>query len=129
MEVSFVDKFEESNTKPTKKLVVVAEEVPNLAAAEHDICFHDQLDGFNMKIAHHRIVDDGIANYEDLHMDEDLHMVANMDLNSLVSTEMIEHLVDIDVAIDVELDIVDVVEDLHDSMDLYVLDLPLVDMA
>jgi hypothetical protein len=64
-----------------------------------------------MKIVEHLIVDDEITDYGDLHMDEDLHM----NLHSYVATKMIK-----DVLVIVDMDVADVVEDLHDTVDLCV---------
>ena len=68
-------------------------------------------------------------------MDDDQHMVVDMDLHSYLTVEMIEdvpnttNMVDIDVATNVELDVTNVVEDLHDTTDLYVPDFPMVDLV
>lgn len=80
---------------------------------------------------------DEIVDYADLHMDEDVYMVADMDLNSYGATYMVEDSI---VATNAELDVggvdslvLDVGEGLHDTvdLDLYLLDVdPLViDMA
>ena len=77
-----------------------------------------------MEIVEHIIVGDEISYYEDL------HMVVDMDLHLYVVVEMIKDvlvivdMVDIDIATNMEFDVVDMFEDLHDTMDLCVPNFP-----
>ena len=57
MEVGCIDKFVESNA-PIEKLVVFAEDVPNLIDAGMEISFRGHLVDSNMEIAEHLVVDD-----------------------------------------------------------------------
>ncbi len=94
----------EYDAKLVEKPVVVVEEVPNIVDARMEIGFHDQLDGSDMEIAKHLVMDNQVVFgdelhvvdhlvvsneiVEDLHMDGDLHMVVEMDLNSYVATNV-----------------------------------------
>lgn len=57
MEVGFVDQCVEFDAEPAEKLVVVAEELPNLIDARIEIGFHAQLVMSNMEIAEHLVMD------------------------------------------------------------------------
>ena len=86
----------------------VVEELPNLV---DENCFHDQLVESDMEIVEHLVMDNQVVEGDDPY-------VSDMDV------------VVMDVA-DVDSLVVDVVEDLHDTADLYVpyVELLLVDMA
>ena len=85
----------------------VAEELPNLV---DENCFHDQLVESNMEIVEHLVMDNQVV--------EDDPYVADMNVFGMV-------------VIGIDSLVIDVVEDLHDTADLYVPDveLLLVDMA
>ena len=90
----------ESNAEPIEQLANVVVEIPNVVDARIEIGFHDQLVMFNMEIAEHLVMDNQVAKGEDLYI-SDMDVVG---VDSLVT---------------------DVVEDLHDIVDLCVLDVDL----
>ena len=97
--------------EPVKKLVVVVVEIPNLVDVGIKVGFHDQLVMFDMEIAEHLVMDNQVVEVDDSY-------VADMDVFGMVVAS-------------VDSLVADVVEDLHDTADLYVSDVELlvVDMA
>lgn len=106
MEVGFVDQCVEVDAEPMEKPVDVSMELPNLVDAVIEVGFHDQLVESDMEIVEHLVMDNQFDKGDDPY-------VGDMDVASVDSV------------------VVDVVEDLHDTTDLYVPDVNLlvVDMV
>ena len=88
-----VDQCVEFDAEPIEKLVVVSVEIPNLFDVGIEIGFHDQLVMFDMEIVEHLVMDNKVAEGDDSY-------VADMDVANVDSL------------------VADVVEDLHDTIDL-----------
>ena len=105
MEVGFVDQCVDSNVEPIEKLVDVTVEIPNLVDVGIEIDFHDQLVMSDMKIKEHLVMDNQVVEGDDPY-------VVDMDVVSMVVAS-------------VDSIVADVIEDLHDTVDLYVPDVEL----
>lgn len=131
-EVDFVDQFMESDVKPVEKLEAIAEDIPKFVDVGIEICFHDQLVESDIEIAEHLVVDNQVAIGDELHVAE--HLVVSNEIIGVVSLACVDG--DLHIAIDVEFDVAgmdslvaDLVLDLHDTVDLYIPDLHMFDMA
>lgn len=102
-----------------------------------ETCFHDQLVLSDMEIVEHLVVDNQVVEGDDSYVVKNLVVSNEIDGGESLSYvgEGLHIVVDIDVATEVELDVIgvdllvaSVVEDLHDTMDLHIPNLPMVDI-
>lgn len=110
MEVGFVDQFVDFDTKLVEELVVVVKKVPNPVDVGMEIFFHDQLDGFDMEITEHLVMDNQADVGDDLYVGEHL-VVRNEIVDGKSLTYVMEELhivVSVDLVMDLHVCIMDV---------------------